>query len=84
MVQLNGELTRVTSELAEIGHLKSSTTAEVSRDRGREGGVVLIKKFPVACGNNEVANKSTAHKTTLVLRRAVLGEIRTHDTLQSR
>ena len=58
MVQLNGELTRVTSELAEIGHLKSSTTAEVSRDRGREGGVVLIKKFPVACDNNEVARQS--------------------------
>ena len=36
MVQLNGELTRVTSELAEIGHLKSSTTAEVSGEREEE------------------------------------------------
>ena len=36
MVQLNGELTRVTSELTDIGHLKTTTTAEV-RGEGRRG-----------------------------------------------
>ena len=54
----------MTSELTEIGHLKTSTTAEVSREGGREGGVVLIKKFPVACDNNEVARQSKQDNCT--------------------
>jgi hypothetical protein len=46
LVQLNGELARVTSELTEIGHLKTSTTAEVreAEEQIKKLGPEIISK----------------------------------------
>jgi predicted nucleic acid-binding Zn-ribbon protein len=52
LVQLNGELARVTSELTEIGHLKTSTTAEV-----REAEEQIKKLGPEIISKKEEANK---------------------------